>query len=339
MGEIAAPPPDAGTPALIDRYGRRIDYVRFSITDRCDLRCVYCMSEGMTFLPRNQLLTLEEIVRLAGRFSALGVTRLRITGGEPLLRRNALWLFERLGALPGIRELNLTTNGTQLARHAQALKDAGVARVNISLDSLRTERFRRITRFGELNRTLDGIAAARRVGFQRIKLNSVILKHCNHDEIGDLVRFAVAQGIDISFIEEMPLGSSGNRDRLASYYSSDTIRRDLERHFALIPATEKTAGPSTYFRIADTATRVGFISPHSHNFCSDCNRVRVTAAGRLLLCLGQQEQGIDLRRALRANPGDDARVEQLIGAAMALKPRGHDFAAPALVRHMNMTGG
>jgi cyclic pyranopterin phosphate synthase len=328
-------------PQLIDRFGRQITYVRLSVTDRCDLRCVYCMAEDMTFLPRAQVLTLEEIARLGRCFSELGVTKLRITGGEPLVRRNVLWLFEQLGALPGIRDLTLTTNGTQLPRYAQALKDAGVGRINISLDSLKPERFRAITRKGELAQTLAGIDAARAAGFERIKLNSVVLKHRNHDEVGDLVRFAMERGLDISFIEEMPLGVIGDHDRAEAFYSSEEIRCDLAEDVELIPTTETTGGPSRYWRVAGSETRIGFISPHSHNFCGDCNRVRVTAEGRLLLCLGQ-EHSTDLRRALRANPTDDARVQQAIRDAMAIKPHGHDFdltEQPIIFRHMNATGG
>ena len=326
---------------LIDRFGRHITYVRLSVTDRCDLRCVYCMSEDMQFLPREQLLTLEEIARLGRCFSELGVTKLRITGGEPLVRRNVVWLFEQLGALPGIRDLTLTTNGTQLARYATALKDAGVTRVNISLDSLKPERFRAITRNGELSKTLAGIDAALAAGFERVKLNSVVLKHRNHDEVADLVAFALDRGMDISFIEEMPLGVIGDHDRAEAYYSSDQIRRDLGERFELLPTTETTGGPSRYYRAAGSNNRVGFISPHSHNFCGDCNRVRVTAEGRLLLCLGQ-EFSTDLRRALRANPLDDESVKRAIRAAMAIKPRGHDFdlkEQPIIFRHMNATGG
>ena len=327
--------------SLIDRFGRRITYVRLSVTDRCDLRCVYCMAEDMSFLPRNQLLTLEETVRLGRCFAELGVTKLRITGGEPLVRRNVLWLFEQLGALPGIKDLTLTTNGTQLPRFAQGLKAAGVTRVNISLDSLRPERFRAITRLGEIDKTLAGIEAAKAAGFARIKLNSVILKHRNHDEVCDLVQFALDQGLDIAFIEEMPLGVIGEHDRADAYYSSDRIRADLSERFELLPSTETTGGPSRYWRVAGSDTRVGFISPHSHNFCGDCNRVRVTAEGRLLLCLGQ-EFSADLRRALRANPTDDERVKQAIRHAMSIKPHGHDFdltEQPIIFRHMNVTGG
>jgi len=326
---------------LIDRFGRHVTYVRLSVTDRCDLRCVYCMAEDMEFLPRSQLLTLEELARLGRCFSELGVVKLRITGGEPLVRRNVIWLFRELGALAGIRDLTLTTNGTQLARYACDLKEAGVTRINVSLDSLRQDRFRAITRLGAIDKTLAGIDAALAAGFRRVKLNSVILKNRNHDEVLDLVRFAMDRGMDISFIEEMPLGQIGDHDRAEAYYSSDAIRADLTRHLELVPTTETTGGPSKYYRVAGTDTRVGFISPHSHNFCGDCNRVRVTAEGRLLLCLGQ-EFSADLRRALRANPTDDERVKQALVAAMSLKPRGHDFdltTSPLILRHMNMTGG
>ena len=326
---------------LVDRFGRQITYVRLSVTDRCDLRCVYCMAEDMTFLPRAQVLTLEEIARLGRCFSELGVTRLRITGGEPLVRRNVLWLFEQLGALPGIRDLTLTTNGTQLPKYAEALKAAGVKRINISLDSLKPDRFRAITRKGALGQVLAGIDAALEAGFERVKLNSVILKHRNHDEVCNLTAFALERGIDLSFIEEMPLGEIGDHDRAEAYYSSKDIRRDLAERFDLIPTTETTGGPSRYWRVAGFDNRIGFISPHSHNFCGDCNRVRVTAEGRLLLCLGQ-EHSTDLRRALRANPTDDERVKQAIRAAMSIKPRGHDFdlsELPIIARHMNATGG
>jgi cyclic pyranopterin phosphate synthase len=299
------------------------------------------MSEKMQFLPRSQVLTLEELARLARCFGELGVTKLRVTGGEPLVRRNILWLFERLGEIPQLRDLTLTTNGTQLPRYAEGLRAAGVTRVNISLDSLRPERFRAITRLGELDKTLAGIDAALAAGFERVKLNSVILKNRNHDEVGDLVAFAAERGMDISFIEEMPLGVIGEHDRAKAYYSSEEIRRDLAERFELLPTTETTGGPSRYFRLARTGVRVGFISPHSHNFCGDCNRVRVTAEGRLLLCLGQ-EHSADLRRALRANPTDDDAVKRAIVAAMAIKPRGHEFALdaqPVIFRHMNLTGG
>ena len=335
------PEPSKPPEGLIDRFGRRISYVRLSVTDRCDLRCLYCMHPDMRFLPRSQLLTLEEMARLARCFGLLGVNKIRITGGEPLVRRNVLWLFRAIGELPAITDLTLTTNGTQLARFAPALEDAGVTRVNTSLDSLRPERFRAITRLGDIRRTLCGIDAACAAGFRRVKLNSVILKGRNHDEIVDLVRFALERGMDISFIEEMPLGETGDHDRTEAYCSSAEVKAVLQPHVDLIPTTETTGGPSRYFRVAGTDTRVGFISPHSHNFCGDCNRVRVTAEGQLLLCLGR-EHSADLRRALRANRDDDRRVMHAITAAMSIKPRGHDFelgGIPVVQRHMNLTGG
>ncbi|MFW5723566.1 MAG: GTP 3',8-cyclase MoaA [Halochromatium sp.] len=328
-------------PALIDRFGRQVTYVRLSVTDRCDLRCVYCMAEEMTFLPRAQVLTLEEIARLGRCFTELGVTKLRVTGGEPLVRRDVMTLFAALGPLPGLKDLTLTTNATQLPRFAPQLKATGVTRVNISLDSLRPERFRAITRKGDLAQVLAGIDAARAAGFERIKLNSVILQHRNHDEVTDLVDFALERGLDITFIEEMPLGRIGAHDRAEAFYPSERIRADLGQRFELIPTTEHTGGPARYWRLAGAATRIGFISPHSHNFCSSCNRVRVTAEGRLLLCLGQ-EHSVDLRRVLRANPLDDAAVKRALIKAMAIKPEGHDFdlaAKPVIFRHMNTTGG
>ena len=329
--------------ALIDGFGRRINYVRFSVTDRCDFRCVYCMSERMTFLPRARVLTLEELATLGQAFVELGVRKIRVTGGEPLVRRNILWLFRELGQLreQGLAELTLTTNGSQLERMAADLKAAGVARINISLDSLDPERFRRLTRSGELDSVLRGIRAAQAAGFQRIKLNAVILKGRNDDEVIPLARFAIENELDISYIEEMPLGEIGDHDRAEAYYSSDAIRADLERVLTLIPTTEVTGGPSRYYWVPGSDSRIGFISPHSHNFCSDCNRVRVSAEGRLLLCLGQ-EHSVDLIHILRAYPGDRARLKQTIVAAMALRPRGHDFrpgGQPVILRHMNHTGG
>jgi cyclic pyranopterin phosphate synthase len=326
---------------LIDRFGRQVTYLRISVTDRCDLRCVYCMSENMRFLPRARLLSLEEIVSVGRAFVELGVTKIRITGGEPLHRRDVIKVFRELGALDGLRDLTVTTNATQLPRFAVALREAGVTRVNISLDSLQPARFRAITRTGDLDKVLAGIDAALGAGFERVKLNSVILKNRNHDEVVDLVRFAIARGIDISFIEEMPLGVVGDHDRDECYYASDEIRGDLAEHFELIPTTESTGGPSRYFRLKGESIRVGFISPHSHNFCDQCNRVRLTSEGRLLLCLGQ-EHSVDLRRVLRANPGDDAKLREAIRGSMAIKPKGHDFdlkAQPVIFRHMNHTGG
>jgi len=326
---------------LVDRFGRHVTYARLSVTDRCDFRCVYCMSEDMTFLPRAQVLTLEEIYAVGRAFTELGVTKLRLTGGEPLVRRNIMSLVEALGKLPGLEELVLTTNGSQLERLAGPLRDAGVARINVSLDSLDAERFRTITRIGDLDKVLRGIDAARAAGFDKVKINSVILKHRNEDEILDLVDYVVERGMDISFIEEMPLGLIDDHDRALAYYSSDEVRSDIEARYRLMPTTETTGGPSRYFKVADSASKVGFISPHSHNFCESCNRVRVTVQGRLLLCLGQ-EHSVDLRQVLRSHPGDDARLRQAVIDSMAIKPKGHDFDLSrevTITRHMSVTGG
>ncbi|NLO78762.1 MAG: GTP 3',8-cyclase MoaA [Xanthomonadaceae bacterium] len=328
-------------PRLIDRFGRHVTYVRLSVTDRCDFRCVYCMSEEMSFLPRAQLLTLEEMALLGRAFTELGVTKIRITGGEPLVRKNVIWLFQALGSLPGLKELTLTTNGSQLQRYATALRQAGVRRINVSLDSLDPDRFRAITRVGSLDKVLAGIAAAQAAGFDKIKINTVAMKNRNDDEILDLVQFVVERGMDISFIEEMPLGLITEHDRAETYMSSDEVRARIASRFELVPSNVSTGGPARYWLIPGTATKVGFISPHSHNFCDACNRVRVTTEGRLLLCLGQ-EHSMDLKRVLRAHPGDLERLKQAIVAAMELKPKGHDFKLnekPILFRHMSVTGG
>ena len=326
---------------LVDNFGRTVNYIRISVTDRCDFRCVYCMDEEMQFVPRARLLSLEEIADIARAFTELGVGKIRITGGEPLIRRNIVKLFRDIGRLEGLRELVLTTNGSQLPRLAGELQDAGVKRINISLDSLDPDKFRRLTRVGELDKVLAGIDTALATGFEHLKINAVILKNRNDDEVTDLVGFAAARGMDISFIEEMPLGMIGEHDRAEAYYSSDEIKADLERHYTLLPTLDTTGGPSRYYRIVETGTRVGFISPHSHNFCDSCNRVRLTCEGRLLLCLGQ-EHSVDLRQVVRAHPGDRERLKQAIRASMAIKPKGHDFdlsVKPVIFRHMNMTGG
>ena len=326
---------------LVDNFGRTVNYVRISVTDRCDFRCVYCMDEEMQFVPRAKLLSLEEIGVIARAFTELGVGKIRITGGEPLIRRNIIKLFRDIGQLEGLKELTLTTNGSQLPKLAGELKDAGVKRINISLDSLDPDKFRHLTRVGELDKVLAGIDAALETGFEKIKINSVILKNRNDDEVPDLVEFASTRGMDISFIEEMPLGVIGEHDRAEAYYSSDEIRTDLEAHYTLLPTTETTGGPSRYYHIAETGTRVGFISPHSHNFCDSCNRVRLTCEGRLLLCLGQ-EHSVDLRQVIRAHPGDMQRLKQALRRSMDIKPKGHEFdlsVKPVIFRHMNMTGG
>jgi cyclic pyranopterin phosphate synthase len=333
--------PDAPPAGLTDRFGRSVDYLRLSLTDRCDLRCVYCMSEQMQFLPRREILSLEDLLELSRAFVALGVRKIRLTGGEPLVRQGVVELAGRIAALPGLRELVLTTNGTRLATLARPLAAAGVKRVNVSLDSLDPGRFRQLTRVGELDQVLAGIEAARGAGFERVKLNTVVLAGHNEDEVVDLVRFAGERGLDISFIEEMPLGDIDGHDRRLTFHPSDRILAELERHYTLLPSTESTGGPSRYWRLAGFGTRVGFISPHSHNFCASCNRVRVTVKGRLLLCLGQ-EHSADLLPILRERPGDAAALQAAIVAAMTLKPRGHDFdpgTKPVIFRHMSVTGG
>jgi cyclic pyranopterin phosphate synthase len=299
------------------------------------------MAEDMTFLPRAQVLTLEEIYTLARAFAELGVKKIRITGGEPLVRKGALELLQNIGRIESLNELVITTNGSQLETMAASLKEAGVKRINISLDTLDADKFKAITRTGDLAQVLRGIQAAKAAGFERIKINAVILKDRNHQEVNDLVRFAVDNGIDISFIEEMPLGIVSQHDRADAYYSSDLIKADLAQKFALVATPEKTGGPSNYFNVPGTQTRVGFISPHSENFCSTCNRVRLTVEGRLLLCLGN-EHSVDLKQVIRANPGDMAVLKQAIVDAMLIKPEKHEFninEQPVILRYMSMTGG
>ena len=326
---------------LIDQFGRQVDYIRLSITDRCDFRCQYCMSEDMTFLPRDEVLSLEECARIVRAFVELGVTKVRITGGEPLVRKNALWLFEEVGRLQGLNELVLTTNGSQLSKHASALKQAGVKRINISLDSLHAERFKQITRIGNLQQVLDGLQAAIAVGFEGIKLNTVLMRGINDDEADDLVNFAIANKIDISFIEEMPLGEV-NHARDSTFLSNTDTLKALQSKHSLIASTHNSGGPARYWQVANTTTKIGFISPHSHNFCESCNRVRISCKGELFLCLGHDDK-VDLMPLLREYPNDDAPLKQAILNSMAIKPKGHDFdlkrAAPAVVRFMSHTGG
>ena len=326
---------------LIDQFGRQVDYIRLSITDRCDFRCTYCMAEEMTFLPRDEVLSLEECLRLVRAFVQLGVTKVRITGGEPLVRKNALWLFEEVGKLEKLKELVLTTNGSQLEKQAASLKSAGVKRINISLDSLNSERFKKITRTGELDKVLRGIQAAKQAGFDNIKLNTVLMRGTNDDEVQTLVDFAIEQSIDISFIEEMPLGEV-NHTRNSTFVSNAETLKTLQSQYALTASTETTGGPARYWRVANSNTKIGFISPHSHNFCEACNRVRITCKGELFLCLGQEDK-VDLMPLLRNHPNDDQPLIQAILDSMSIKPKGHDFdlkrAKPAVVRFMSHTGG
>jgi cyclic pyranopterin phosphate synthase len=328
---------------LIDRFGRRVDYVRLSVTDRCDFRCVYCMAEDMTFVPKPDVLTLEELYRVSQAFVELGVGKIRLTGGEPLIRNNILSLIERLGQLHGLDQLVMTTNGSQLQRVAGVLRECGMKRINISLDTLHGRKFRQLTRHGNLDQVLAGIDTAIATGFERIKINAVILKGRNEDEALDLVNFARQRSIDIAFIEEMPLGLIDEHDRALSYCSSDELRELIGRQHALQPLGEPTgaAGPARYFSMADSPTRVGFISPHSHNFCHLCNRVRVTVEGRLLLCLGN-EHSVDLRAVLRGPDYTPELLKWTIVDAMDIKPERHHFnnsGEPDIVRFMNMTGG
>lgn len=329
------------TPALIDGFGRQISYVRLSVTDRCDFRCVYCMSEDMVFLPRQQILSLEELYRIGRVLVSLGVSKIRLTGGEPLIRQNIVWLVEKLASLAGLKELTLTTNGSQLTRLAKPLKEAGLSRINISLDSLQEDRFKQITRTGELSEVLAGIEAAQQAGFKNIKLNSVILKGKNDDEILDLVNFIRQNQLDIAFIEEMPLGVITEHQRAETYISNDQIHDMISQHYPLLAAAETTGGPARYYRMSDSDSRIGFISPHSHNFCGSCNRVRVTVEGRLLLCLGN-EHSADLKAPLRDFPHDDQPLIDTLFNALPLKPEKHHFDLndePQIVRFMNMTGG
>jgi len=334
-------PTTSAFPALVDGFGRAITYVRLSVTDRCDLRCIYCMAEDMTFLPRAEVLSIEELALLGKTLCELGVTKLRITGGEPLIRRGIIELAQRLAQLPQLQELCLTTNGTHLTQYAQALKDAGVDRINISLDTLKPERFKQLTRFGDIYQVLDGIRAAQAAGFRHIKLNCVALKHYNADEATDLVRFALAERLDISFIEEMPLGRIDGHGRAAEFVSSVELRNQINQFIGLEPVVLTTGGPSRYWQAKGYSSRIGFISPHSENFCSNCNRVRITATGKLVLCLGQ-DQSADLRSALRDNPEPEASLRNALLNAIKHKPEKHDFDVanePQILRFMNVTGG
>lgn len=325
---------------LHDGFGRKINYLRLSVTDRCDLRCSYCMSEKMQFLPREQILSLEECMFVARTFVGLGVDKIRLTGGEPLVRKGIPDLVARLRELEGVRELALTSNGSQLAGFAPALAQAGLHRINISLDSLDAAAYRRITRGGELDRVLAGIdAAIAAFGNARVKLNTVMLWGVNHQELPSLLRFALERRVDISFIEQMPMGETGH-SHASSFHSSADAQAQLLQHHQLIPSLESSGGPARYWRIPGRESRVGFISPHTHNFCSSCNRVRVSARGELFTCLGNEGM-VDLMPALRA--GDEAGLHDLILQALAAKPQEHRFdlsqAQGTIMRFMSRTGG
>lgn len=327
---------------MTDGFGRSINYLRVSVTDRCDFRCTYCMSENMSFLPRNELLTLDELERVCRIFVTKGVKRIRLTGGEPLGRKGIIDFVRALGRLigSGLEELTLTTNGSQLSQYAAQLMDAGIRRVNVSLDTLDPERFRSITRRGELTKVLDGIGVARNVGL-KVKLNVVAMRGINQQEIPDLVRFAHRHGMDITLIETMPMGDVGE-DRTKFYLPLSDVRQELARHFTMRPLNFRTSGPARYVEIAETGGILGFITPLSHNFCESCNRVRLTCTGSLYACLGQ-EDAVDLRAVMRAGI-DDVGLGNAIDQGIARKPKGHDFVIergrePAVRRHMSVTGG
>ncbi|KAB2920004.1 MAG: GTP 3',8-cyclase MoaA [Hyphomicrobiaceae bacterium] len=330
--------------SMVDPFGRHVTYLRVSVTDRCDFRCSYCMSEHMTFLPKKDLLTLEELDRLCTAFVAKGVRKLRITGGEPLVRKNIMWLFRALArhlASGTLDELTLTTNGSQLPKYAAELRDAGVKRINVSLDTLRPDRFKAITRWGDFSQVMAGIEAAEKAGLA-IKLNAVALKGVNEDEIADLLTFAHGRGFDLTLIETMPMGDIDG-DRTDQYLPLSIVRARLMDRFTLENIPYRTGGPARYVRVKETGGRLGFITPMTHNFCESCNRVRLTCTGTLYMCLGQDDAA-DLRSPLRAS-ADDALLAEAIDRAIARKPKGHDFVIdrrtrqPAVARHMSVTGG
>ena len=334
------------TAPLIDPFQRAINYLRVSVTDRCDFRCVYCMAENMTFLPKKELLTLEELDRMCSTFIRMGVEKLRITGGEPLVRRDIMSFFQGMsrhlesGAL---KELTLTTNGSQLERFAQGLYDAGVRRVNISLDTLDEQKFAAVTRWGRLPQVLRGIDAAQKVGL-RIKLNAVALKGFNEDELIPMTEWCADRDMDLTWIEVMPMGDLGGEDRIGQFWSLKDVRSALAEHYTLTDLDERSGGPARYVRLEETSQKIGFITPLSHNFCESCNRVRMTCKGELYMCLGQEDMA-DLRPALRDHPDSDSPLEEAIRKAIGLKPKGHDFdysrqqVAGQMTRHMSHTGG
>ena len=360
MPDDIRPPEQLATQAapLIDPYARAITYLRVSVTDRCDFRCVYCMAEDMTFLPKSEVLSIEELERLCRAFVRLGVRKLRLTGGEPLVRRGVMTLIERLGSLipPDgseggmLEELTLTTNGTQLAKHSEALYASGVRRVNVSLDTLDPEKFTAITRWGKLDKVFEGLAAAKAAGLA-VKINTVALKGVNEDEIHRLVEWAGAEGFDLTFIEVMPMGEIGSEtnadvgtaNRVDQFFPLSMVRKILKERWTLDESDHATGGPARYWNVRETGQRLGFITPLTHNFCESCNRVRLTCTGTLFMCLGQDDAA-DLRAPLRASDDDDL-LDAAIRDAITRKPKGHDFVidrrrkGPAVGRHMSVTGG
>ena len=326
---------------LTDQFNRKINYIRISVTDRCDFRCIYCMSEQMKFLPKKELLTLEEINRIASIFISMGVEKIRITGGEPLVRKNIDTLFNNLSKNKDLKELTLTTNASQLMKKAEMLKASGIKRINISLDSLNPLNFKKMTRTGDLSNVLDGIEHAINIGLKQIKLNTVIMRGINDHEIFDLVEFAIKKNIDISFIEEMPLGDTAF-SRKSTFTSNDEILKKIKANYLIDKIDYRTGGPAEYWQILSTKSRIGLISPHSHNFCEECNRVRISCKGELFLCLGQDDK-IELMPLLREYPNNDQPIKDAILNSMKIKPKSHEFNLeqnkPAVVRFMSHTGG
>ncbi|ACK48733.1 GTP 3',8-cyclase MoaA [Shewanella baltica] len=324
---------------MVDSFGRKVEYLRLSVTDRCDFRCVYCMTEDPCFLPKDHVLHLEELAWIAQAFTELGVTKIRLTGGEPLVRTDCDQLVSLLGKLPGLTDLSMTTNGSRLTKFAKPMFAAGLKRLNISLDTLNPILFTQLTRNGKLDRVIDGIDAAIAAGFERIKINAVILKQQNDNEVIDLVDFCRGRRLDIAFIEEMPLGEIDERKR-ARHCSSDEVKAIIESRYPLQLSSKRTGGPARYYTMADSPIHIGFISPHSHNFCHECNRVRVTVEGQLLLCLGN-EHAVDLKSIVREFPADIERLKAAILAGINLKPKQHDFGnnQVQILRFMNATGG
>ena len=326
---------------LTDQFNRKINYIRISVTDRCDFRCIYCMSEQMKFLPKKELLTLEEINRIASIFISMGVEKIRITGGEPLVRKNIDTLFNNLSKNKDLKELTLTTNASQLMKKAEMLKASGIERINISLDSLNPLNFKKMTRTGDLSNVLDGIEHAINIGLKQIKLNTVIMRGINDHEIFDLIKFAIKKNIDISFIEEMPLGDTAF-SRKSTFTSNDEILKKIKTNYLIDKIDYRTGGPAEYWQILGTKSRIGLISPHSHNFCEECNRVRISCKGELFLCLGQDDK-IELMPLLREYPNNDQPIKDAILNSMKIKPKSHEFNLeqnkPAVVRFMSHTGG
>ena len=331
---------------LVDPFQRAITYLRVSVTDRCDFRCVYCMAENMKFIPKSELLTLEELERICSTFILMGVNKLRITGGEPLVRRNIMSFFNGMARhleSGDLKELTLTTNGSQLERFANSLYAAGVRRVNVSLDTLDEEKFARVTRWGRLSKVLLGIDAAQRAGL-RVKINTVALRDFNEDELLKLTQWCASRDMDLTWIEVMPMGDLGKEDRIGQYWALSELRAELSKHYQLIDLAENTAGPARYVRLQETGQKIGFITPLTHNFCENCNRVRLTCKGELFMCLGQEDM-VDLKDPLRTHPNVQEPLELAIQSAISRKPKGHDFnysgmsVSGQMSRHMSHTGG